>query len=101
MAQFRAGHLDEATKRFQESLKTAPTWTARFLNWLGLALVHHERAETGEAQDSLDKAIELMEQDPGPAQQDRIEGQLLRREVEQLLGKPEEEKDDAESEEEE
>jgi hypothetical protein len=63
-----------------------------------LALVHHKRGETEEARQWLGKAVDLMEQHPAPAQQDRIEGQLLRREVERLLGKPEQEKQDAESE---
>ena len=96
MAHFRAGQLDEAAERFHESLKTEPTWTARFLNWLGLALVHHERGETEKAQKSFGEGVELMEQDPGPTSQDRIEGQLLRREVERLLGQSEERKDGAE-----
>jgi tetratricopeptide (TPR) repeat protein len=96
MARLRAGQFDEAEQRFQESLKAAPSWQARFLNSFGLALVYHERGETKKARESLDEGVELMEQDPGPTLQDRIEGQLLRREVEKLLGKPAEEKDDAE-----
>jgi tetratricopeptide (TPR) repeat protein len=90
MAHLRAGQLDEAAQRFHESLNTDPAWQARFLNWLGLALVHHGRGEMEEARQCFGEAVDLMEQDPGPTPQDRIEGRLLRREVEQLLGKPEE-----------
>jgi tetratricopeptide (TPR) repeat protein len=93
MAHFRAGQLDEAAQRFHESLRKDPSWESRYLNWLGLALVHHGRGETEGTRQWLGRAAELMERDSGPAPQDRIEGRLLRREVEQLLGKPEE-KDD-------
>ena len=101
MAHLRAGQRDEAAQRFQESLDAHPEWGAMFLNWLGLALVHHERGETEEARQWLGKAIESMEQHPAPATQGRIEGQLLRREVQQLLGEPEQKKKDAESQKEE
>jgi Flp pilus assembly protein TadD len=97
MAHLRAGGLDEAAQSLQESLEVDPTWDARFLNWLGLALVHHERGETEEARQWLGKAVDLMEQHPASALHGRIEGQLLRREVEGLLGKPKQEQDDAES----
>jgi tetratricopeptide (TPR) repeat protein len=101
MAHLRAGDLDEAERRLHESLKTAPTWKARFLNWLGLALVHHARGETEESRNWLDKAVDLMEQHPAGAMQDRIESQLLRREVERLLGQSEQEGKSAASEKEE
>jgi hypothetical protein len=57
-----------------------------------LALVNGERGETQAAREWLAKAVELMQRNPSPALQDRLEAQLLRREVEQLLGKSEEEK---------
>jgi tetratricopeptide (TPR) repeat protein len=98
MAHLRAGQLDEAARRFHESLDTHPDWGGIFLNWLGLALVHHERGETQEARRRLGEAIESMEQRVAPAIQARIQGQLLRRELEQLLGKPKQEKHDIESE---
>jgi tetratricopeptide (TPR) repeat protein len=97
MAHLRAGQLEEAAERFQESLNADPAWQARYLDWLGLALVQHARGETVEVRQYLGKAVDLMVQDLGPTLQDRIEGRLLRREVEQLLGKPKVEKHDAES----
>ena len=98
MAHLRAGQLDEASQRFHESLEVDPNWHARFLNWLGLALVHHESGQQEESQQWLDEAVELMKQHPAQTTQDRIEGQLLRREVEEMLGKPEQGKDATESE---
>jgi tetratricopeptide (TPR) repeat protein len=88
MAHLRAGEFDEAERRFQESLEKAPAWTARFLNQFGLALVHHERGEVKE------EAVALMEEDPGPTTQDRLEAQLLRREVERLLANPDKNQQD-------
>jgi hypothetical protein len=52
------------------------------------------RGETQEARESFDKAVNLMEHNPGPARQDRLEGQLLRREVEQVLERSEPAKED-------
>jgi tetratricopeptide (TPR) repeat protein len=94
MAHFRAGQLDEAESCFHESLKIGPNWDARFLNWLGLALVHHGRGETKQSRQWLEKAIEMMEQHSAHAPQDRLEAQLLRRELEQLLAQSDEEQQD-------
>ena len=85
----QSGQLDEAEQRFHESLEAAPNWPARYLNWLGLALLHHQTGQQGESQQCLDKAVELMELLSSRSWQGgRLEGQLLRREVEELLGKP-------------
>jgi serine/threonine protein kinase/Flp pilus assembly protein TadD len=97
MAHLRAVQLDEAARRFHESLDSYPDWDGHFLNWLGLALVHHERGETEDTRQCLGKAIELMTEHPSHAVQARIDGRLLRREVERLLGKSEEEKHDTEN----
>lgn len=88
MAHFRAGQLDQAAQRFHESLAAGPNWHARSLNWLGLALVHRERGEMEQSRQWLAKAVELMVRRPAIALQDRLEAQLLRREVEELLGDP-------------
>ena len=100
MAHLRAGQLEQAAQRFRESLENVPTptWQARFLMWFGLALVHHQSGEPEEARRSLAEAVEIMEQHPAAPLECRLEGQLLRREVEQLLGKPEQHKDTTESE---
>jgi tetratricopeptide (TPR) repeat protein len=97
MAHLRAGEVEEAQRRFQESLQAAPSWEARFLNWLGLALVCDGRGETQQARQWLSEAIQLIEQHPARFMQDRIEGQLLAREAEQLLGKSEQKKQAAET----
>jgi tetratricopeptide (TPR) repeat protein len=97
MAHLRAGQLDEAAPRFRESLDSDPDWDAIFLNGLGLALVYHERGETQETRQYLRKAVESMEQHPSRAIQARMQGRLLRRELEQLLGKSEEEKHETET----
>jgi serine/threonine protein kinase/tetratricopeptide (TPR) repeat protein len=98
MAHLRAGQLGEASQRFHESLTAAPNWHARNLNWLGLALLHHQSGEQGEARLWLGKAVELMEQHPALTTEDRIEGLLLKREVEELLGAGDEPKHDTETE---
>ncbi len=96
MAHLRAGQLDEAAQRFQQSLDVAPTWDAQFLDWLGLALLSHARGEMETSRQQLDRAIELMMQDRSSLQHDRLEGQLLLREVKQLLESGEEVKYDVE-----
>jgi tetratricopeptide (TPR) repeat protein len=98
MAHFRAGHLEQAGERFHDSLEASPDWPGRCLAWLGLALLDHRGGQQEEARQWLAKAIELMDRHPSEDTEDRIEGQLLRREVEQLLGKPEQESDAGESE---
>ncbi|NQT13512.1 MAG: tetratricopeptide repeat protein, partial [Planctomycetes bacterium] len=97
MAHFRAGQLGEAAERFHESLNAGPHWDAIFLNWLGLALVHHERGETQEARQWIGKAIESMEPHPSRSTQGRIEGRLLQRELERLLDDAKQEQDNTKS----
>jgi Tfp pilus assembly protein PilF len=99
MAHLGAGQLDEAAGCFHESLKRDPTWDARYLNWLGLALVEHEHGDKEATQQWLSKAVNLMEHDPGHIPHDRIEGRLLWREVERLLKESEQKKDTAASQE--
>jgi len=88
MAHLRAGELDEAAQRFHESLLTDPGWLARYLDWLGLALVHVKRGETEAAREWLGKAVEMMEHTAVVCEGEEFEAQLLRREVEQLLSPP-------------
>ena len=96
MAHLRAGELDEAAQRFHESLLTNPGWPARYLDWLGLALVHVERGETKAAREWLRKAVDMMEQ-TSTFDRDEFEACVLRREVEQLLSQPAPKSQDAES----
>ena len=97
MAHLRAGQLDEAVRRFQKSLDAHPDWHNGFLAWLGLALVHCERGEPEEARKWLSKAVKSMEQSmeqhPIEPLHARLEAQLLRREVEERLGKLEKEEE--------
>ena len=90
-----AGQMEQAAQRFQESLNTAPSWNARLLNWLGLALVDLRRGRPEEARKWFGQAIQSIEQHAPGLTQDRIEAQLLRREVEQLLGGSLQKKDGA------
>ena len=85
MTHFRAGHLDEATQHLHASLDADPRWSARALNWLGLALVEQARGNTDKSQRWLDDAIEHVEQDTIRYPWDRFEAELLRRELESLL----------------
>ena len=82
MAHFRAGNLDEAVRQFHASLDADPNWNAIDLIWLGLALVEQARGNNAQAQKWLRKAVEKQ---AAPYPQDRMEAQVLRREVEQLL----------------
>ena len=97
MTHLRAGQLDEAARRFQQSLDTPPAWDAQFLDWLGLALVCDARGETEASRQQVGRAIDLWEQNPDSIQQDRLEGQLLLRELRQSLATAEQEKSDVQS----
>jgi tetratricopeptide (TPR) repeat protein len=55
-ALLRAGRLDEAIRRFQESLAIEPEWYVHGLNAYGLALAHHRLGHLEEARRWLDKA---------------------------------------------
>jgi tetratricopeptide (TPR) repeat protein len=55
-ALLRAGRLDEAIARFEESLAAQPDWPAHGLNAFGLALAHHRLGRPEEARRWLDRA---------------------------------------------
>jgi hypothetical protein len=95
MAHLRAGQLDVAERRLRESLEAGPGWHARHLNDLGLVLVHHARGDSQQARASYAEAVALMDQRPASYTkivQDWLEAHLLCREIEQLLGTPDEAK---------
>ena len=55
-ALLRAGRLDEAIRRFEQSLAVQPDWPSHGLNAYGLALAHHRLGHPDEARRWLDIA---------------------------------------------
>jgi tetratricopeptide (TPR) repeat protein len=55
-ALLRAGRLDEAVRRFEESLRVQPEWPNSGMNAYGLALAHHRLGYPGEARRWLERA---------------------------------------------
>jgi tetratricopeptide (TPR) repeat protein len=55
-ALLRAGRLDEAVHRFEESLAIEPEWWDHGLNAYGLALAHHRLGHAADARRWLDRA---------------------------------------------
>ncbi len=55
-ALLRAGRLDEAVRRFEQSLAVQPDWPNHGLNAYGLALAHHRLGHPDEARRWLDIA---------------------------------------------
>jgi tetratricopeptide (TPR) repeat protein len=55
-ALLRAGRLDEAVRRFNESLAIEPEWLDHGLNAYGLASAHHRLGHLDEARRWLDRA---------------------------------------------
>jgi tetratricopeptide (TPR) repeat protein/WD40 repeat protein/serine/threonine protein kinase len=95
-AHYRAGQFDQAIRRLHESLEVNPTWNARALDWLVLAMAHQHLGQKKEARQWLDQATKWLEQAardnatkaPGNlpvAWWDWAELQLLRREAEILI----------------
>jgi tetratricopeptide (TPR) repeat protein len=83
LAHYRGGELKLALNRAHESLRGSP-WSAPYLNWLLLALVHHDLGQANEAQYWLAKGTQAMPgdifRDP-PHPYDWVESQLLLRET--------------------
>jgi tetratricopeptide (TPR) repeat protein len=100
-AQYRAGRFEEAVKRLDQAA-AAYKPEARFrqpvaYSWFFLAMAHHRLGQAGEAQKSLDKAVQWMDQANQKKGQDaasqvpmpwnrRLTLQLLRGEAETLIG---------------
>jgi tetratricopeptide (TPR) repeat protein len=55
-ALLRAGRLDEAVRRFEESLAVQPDWPNSGMNAYGLALAHHRLGHPEEARRWLERA---------------------------------------------
>jgi tetratricopeptide (TPR) repeat protein len=92
----RDGQAHAAIERFNSSLDEKSWKTGVQANWLGLAIAHAAEGRVREAQDWLSMAQEWFAQNPlDPASElhpvDRIECQVLLREAEQMLRKPEQE----------
>ena len=96
-ALYRAGRLEEATKRLTEAeaafQKTPSTRSAIIYNWFFQAMAHHRLGHTTDAAGWLKKAVEAIDE-PKTAQDAasiswhrRLTVQLLRREAEELLKK--------------
>jgi tetratricopeptide (TPR) repeat protein len=95
LAHFRAGRLDEAVKYLDRSLNNSPQWSGQPMNWLALALVHHQRGDAAQARQWLDKAAQKIDQDRqenpqaltalGMHTHDWMTCLVLRREAEALL----------------
>jgi tetratricopeptide (TPR) repeat protein len=93
---YRAGRYDEAATLLEQSLKADDKPARAMLNWLWLALVEHRRGKPVEARAWLEKATKWLKQYPKgiPAAPEAtglhlhnwLEAQILRREVETLLG---------------
>jgi tetratricopeptide (TPR) repeat protein len=101
----RDGQADAAIARFHSSLDKKSWDNGLQANWLGLAIAHAAEGQVSEAKEWLRKAQEWFAQNPLDTTSklpivDRIECQILLREVEQLLGKCEREKNAAASEQE-
>jgi tetratricopeptide (TPR) repeat protein len=97
LAYYRAGKYEEAAAAFQVSLKNT-NWNP-VVNWLGMALVEKARGKEKEARQWLKKAADsldrtLAEMSAGEAApkglrvNEWLEGLLLRREAEAVMGRP-------------
>jgi tetratricopeptide (TPR) repeat protein/WD40 repeat protein len=94
VAHHRAGHWDQAIEECQKSLEI--NWGGEVLNWLLLAMAHHQLRHADESRQWLDKAVRWIEQAsdgkpagsvfdlPVPSLSDRLEIQLLLREIDAL-----------------
>ena len=89
LALYRKGEGDAALARLKESEKT--DWVP-VLNWLVLALVHHQLGHADEARKYLGRATDFMDRRPATRpftaaqlSTDVEEAQLLRREADQLI----------------
>jgi tetratricopeptide (TPR) repeat protein/tRNA A-37 threonylcarbamoyl transferase component Bud32 len=104
MAHLRAAQYDRAAERLHDSLDGDSESKMRCVNLLGLALVHHQRGESSEAEQWLAKAVDYIEAHPEEFTFDPcnwLEGRLLLREAERLLGTPGYSKDTVDPEQEE
>jgi serine/threonine protein kinase/tetratricopeptide (TPR) repeat protein len=57
LAHYRAGQLEQAVRRSQESLKADPRWGGAVLNWLQLALAYQRLGQPEEARAWMDKVV--------------------------------------------
>ncbi len=84
LALYRNGNAKEAVARLEESERTG--WEPA-LNWLALALAHHRLGHAEQARKYLGQATELLDKPPATPRfsADVLEGQVLRREAEELI----------------
>jgi eukaryotic-like serine/threonine-protein kinase len=57
LAHYRAGRYQEARQHIDQSIRSLPNWLAQPVNWLILAMIHHQLGDTEVAQSWFDKAI--------------------------------------------
>jgi tetratricopeptide (TPR) repeat protein/WD40 repeat protein len=98
LAHYRAGHWDQAIEECQKSLEI--DWDGQVLNWLLLAMAHHQLNHADQSRQWLEKAVLWIDQAsdgkparsvfnlPVPSLTDQLEIQLLLREIEALGLKP-------------
>jgi serine/threonine protein kinase/WD40 repeat protein/tetratricopeptide (TPR) repeat protein len=96
LAHYRAGQWDQAIDECQKGLEF--NWGGQVLNWLLLAMAHDQFGHADESRQWLDKAVHWIEQAgegkragsffdlPVPSWTDRLEVQLLLREIDALMG---------------
>ena len=61
IAEYRAGHYEQAVRRLKESLKGSPETVPHALSYPVLAMAHHRRGETAEARRVLAAADDAIE----------------------------------------
>ncbi len=83
MAEYRAGHWQEAIQWLEKSLQAAAG--ANGVDWFFLAMAHQQLGDHEQARNDYDKAVEWMDQH-APHDEELLR---FRREAEELLaGKP-------------
>jgi tetratricopeptide (TPR) repeat protein len=97
LAHYRSGQLDEAIRRFNDSIAANPRWSGQVVNWLGLALAHHRLGQIEEARYWYNQAVTWIDrvapkgnrESPAPPpdvhEHEWLASRLLRREAETLL----------------
>ena len=91
-ALYRAGKHEEAVVELTKATQLRQAGKAPF-DFLFLAMAQHRMGATGDARKALERAVEMIEQNPPGDWMERLELRLLRGEVEAILqGKPPEPK---------
>jgi Flp pilus assembly protein TadD len=62
LAQYRAGHYEQAVRRLRESLTSSMDWSPKALNYPVLAMAHHRLGQGALARQALDQASQAIDQ---------------------------------------